>query len=102
MFLNLKAQLWWALRLRFEKTWETKTGKRKHPPEEMISIINHPQLILELSQQRYEFDEGSGRLRMESKKKMKSRGIASPNLADSLVICFSPVIGLDLIMLTQD
>jgi len=102
MFLNLKAQLWWALRLRFEKTWETKTGKRKHPPEEMISIINHPQLILELSQQRYEFDEGSGRLRMESKKKMKARGIASPNLADSLVICFSPVIGLDLIMLTQD
>lgn len=89
MFSNLRAQSYWVLRRRFEKTYEKVNGIRDHPLEELISIPNHSLLIQELSQPKYDYSD-SGKIVIESKKKMKSRSINSPNLADSLAINFSP------------
>jgi hypothetical protein len=72
-FLNLRAELWWLMRDRF------KEGK--------ISILNDSELISELSQPLYFFNE-NGKIKIESKKDMRSRGVKSPNKADSLLLAF--------------
>ena len=85
MFSNLKAELWWKTRRRFEKTYEHVVQGKDHPIEDMISIPNDSQLIAELSQPMYNFTE-SGKIKIESKVRMKSRGIKSPNKADAMML----------------
>lgn len=90
-FANLKAELWWMLRARFEKTYEFRELGIKHPPEDMISIPNHQELIKELSLPLAERTE-TGKVRIESKKAMRARGITkSPDFADSLALTMLPV-----------
>src|SRR5262249_14545217 len=89
LFANLRAELWWLLRRRFEKTYEYVEQGVKHPPEEMVSIPGHPQLIAELSVQRYEREE-TGKIRMVSKARMRAEGIKSPDFADALALSFYP------------
>lgn len=72
-FLNLKAQLWWNIR-------DLINHKK-------ISIINDNQLITELSQPLYFFNE-KGKIQIESKKDMRKRGIQSPNKADAFIMAF--------------
>jgi hypothetical protein len=86
-FKNLRAEIWWKARVRFEKAYEFVTQGRQHPREEMISIPNDPQLIAELSVPLVERTE-SGKLQLEAKAKMRKRGIKSPNYADALVLLF--------------
>jgi phage terminase large subunit len=84
-FINVRAELWWKMRVRFEKTFEHRTLGVYHPPEEMISIPNCPELIAELSQPLVEYTE-MGKIQIESKKKMKARGVKSPNYADAAAL----------------
>lgn len=84
-FVNLKAELWWSLRLRFEKTYEYVTQGIHHPPEEMISIPNCPQLIADLSLPLNDRNE-AGKIKIESKDSMKRRGVKSPDFAEALVM----------------
>lgn len=86
-FLNLRAEMWWRLRRRFEKTYEHVTAGVVHPPEEMISIPDHSQLIAELSQPLSERTE-SGKIKLESKPDMRRRGVKSPDFADALAHAF--------------
>lgn len=86
-FLNVRAEGWWLLRARFEKSYEYVTQGRPHPPEDMISIPNHPQLIAELSQPLHEHAH-TGKIKIESKDDMRKRGVSSPDFADALVLCF--------------
>lgn len=88
LFVNRRAEEWWRLRARFEKAYEYREQGIIHPPDEMISIPNEPQLIAELSAPVYETRE-TGKKQMESKKAMRSRGVSSPDFADSLVLCFT-------------
>lgn len=88
IFLNLKAELWWKLRRRFERTYEHVNGIKEWPIDELISIPNHSELISELSRPLFERTE-NGKLKIEAKEKMKKRGIASPNLADALILSFA-------------
>lgn len=74
-FRNLKAELWWLMRDRFK--------------DKEISIPNDSQMIGELSQPLYFFNE-TGKIQIESKKDMRKRGIKSPNIADALMLCFAP------------
>jgi len=90
MFLNYRAQMWWLLRRRFEKTWEHVTGKRKYSYEELISIPNDHELIAEISSVTYKHS-GSGKIQIESKKDMARRGVPSPNKGDALAMCYGPV-----------
>jgi len=85
MFLNYRAQLWWEARRRFEKTYEHVNKIKEHDLDELISIPNHPELIAELSQPKFEIGP-SGKIKIESKDHMRARGVKSPNIADALVL----------------
>lgn len=91
-FSNLKAQTWFMVADRFRKTYDALNGE-EYKKDEIISIspniCNLEKLITELTSPRVEYD-GKGRVRVEKKKDMAKRGIKSPNIADSLVMCFAP------------
>jgi hypothetical protein len=86
-FLNLRAELWWKLRGRFEKAFEFKEHGTAHPPDEMISIPNHPELIADLSMPLY-FRTETGKIKLESKEAMRRRGVKSPDYGDALALAF--------------
>lgn len=94
MFSGSKAQAWWILRDRFHNTYKAVVEKKSIPESRLISLPSTLRLcndlVSELSRPKREDDE-AGKVRVESKKKMKKRGIKSPNLADALVMCFAPV-----------
>lgn len=92
-FANLKAQSWWWLRMRFQETFRAISG-RDYDPDMLISIssadINSKELALlttELSQPTYT-KNGVGKLLVNK----QPDGTASPNRADSVMICFNPQI----------
>jgi phage terminase large subunit len=86
-FRNLRAEMWWNLRVRFERAYEFREQGISHPFEDMISIPNHPQLIAELSTVLVEHSE-TGKIQLESKKAMKNRGVKSPDFGDALALAF--------------
>ncbi|CAK7192260.1 hypothetical protein COMNV_00451 [Commensalibacter sp. Nvir] len=99
MFLNLKAQTWWKVRDRFEFTY--RLIQQKHAGEDvhitpamedsLISISSQIKeldyLCAELSRPQVDYTE-NGKVKVESKKDLKKRGIPSPNLADAFVMAF--------------
>jgi phage terminase large subunit len=90
-FSNLKSQGWWALRLRFERTYRMLTEKGvSFPPDQLISIDsaipNYQSLIRELSQP---VIKKSGDLKLLVDK--KPEGAKSPNKADAVMMCYFPV-----------
>jgi len=91
-FLNLKAQSWWALRLRFEATYRAVVKGMEIDPETMISIDpnieNLGALTMELAQPTYKKNE-TGKLVVNK----TPEGAASPNLADAVMIAFNPTAG---------
>jgi phage terminase large subunit len=70
-FERLRDELWWALREDFQ------LGN--------ISIPDDEELIFELSNVKFRV-ESNGKIKVESKKEMRARGVASPNKADALVL----------------
>lgn len=90
MFINLRAELYWKLRARFEKAYEYRQylagaeDGAMHPAEEMISIPNHANLIAELSQP-LAMRTNTGKIKIESKQDMAKRGVESPDHADALM-----------------
>lgn len=89
-FSNLKAQAWWNLRIRFEKTYKAVIEGAKYPINEMISIPssleNLHQIEAELSQATQKVSLTTGKMVVDK----KPDGGISPNLADSIVGCYSP------------
>jgi hypothetical protein len=85
-FANKRAERWFSLRKRFERTYEHRTGIRQWPLETLISIPNDLKLKTQLSQPKA---KPGSRMGVESKKEMKTRGVPSPDRADALVYCFS-------------
>lgn len=70
-FCLLRDELWWMLRELFR--------------EGLIDIPYDRDLISELSNIKYTSDE-RGRIKVESKKQIKGRGLASPDSADAIVV----------------
>jgi phage terminase large subunit len=97
MFSDIKAQAWWLVADRFKATYDAVNGKA-YDPEKIVSIDTSisclDQLCGELGQPRREFV--NGKVKVESKKDMKKRGIPSPNLADAFIMSFAPEGGFDL------
>lgn len=93
-FANLKAQAWWLAADRFRNTYEAVTKGRKFPADQMISLSSDidsrllERLIDELSTPKRDFDL-SGKVKVESKKDLAKREVASPNIADSFIIACS-------------
>lgn len=89
-FHNYRAEIWWLLRTRFERTWEHVVKGIDHPPEDMISIPNHSQLIMELSTPKRKYTDRM-KIKIESKDEMRQRGVKSPDFADMVAMLFAPV-----------
>lgn len=93
MFSNIKAQAWWLLADRFRNTFNAIRNGEKFPADEMVSIASETphlnQLIDELSTPLRDYD-ANGRVKVESKKDLAKREVASPNLADAIVMAFAP------------
>ena len=89
-FANAKAQAWWALRMRFLRTYRAvKLGHPIGDPDSLISISSKiPQLTklcMELSQPTYS-ENGAGKLLIDK----APDGAKSPNLADAVMIVYAP------------
>ncbi len=92
-FENLKVQTWWSVADRFRNTFNAITKGHEFNNSELISISsdmpNLQNLITELSTPNKKFSK-SGKVMVETKEQLSARGIASPNDADSFVMCYAP------------
>ena len=90
-FANLKAQAWWLTADRFRNTYLAVTKGRQFAADDMISLSSEcdprmlDKLIDELSTPKRDFD-AAGKVKVESKKDLAKRDVASPNIADSFII----------------
>ncbi len=91
-FANLKAELWWGLRLRFWNAWLVFQGDESADPNKAISIPDDHRLISQLSTPKMQANE-RGLLLVESKIRLAKRGIASPDRADAVVLACADVVG---------
>lgn len=93
MFANIKAQAWWLVADRFRNTYNAVRHGHKFPEDQMISLASDmpylDQLIDELATPKRDYDN-NGRVKVESKKDLAKREVASPNLADAFVMAFAP------------
>ncbi|MGL5147604.1 MAG: phage terminase large subunit [Plesiomonas shigelloides] len=94
-FANLKAQTWWLTADRFRNTFLAVSKGRSFPADQMISLDSSridakllDKLVDELSTPMRDFDN-AGKVKVESKKDLAKREIASPNVADSFIIANS-------------
>jgi hypothetical protein len=89
-FMNLKAQAWWNLRRRFERTHRAITEGVKYPVDDMISI---PSTLPKLRTLQKELSQPTSKKSTTMKLLVdkKPEGTKSPNIADALVMCFFPV-----------
>lgn len=87
-FENFKAQSWWSLRFRFQETWRAIQGM-PCKADNIISIAKdfpeRARLCVELSQPIYGLSK-SGKILIDK----APEGVASPNLADAVMMVFSP------------
>lgn len=95
MFANLKAQAWWDVARRLKNVKDAIDNGTVYDPSDLISISSDigderiEQLKTELSTPRQDRDS-AGKVKVESKKDLAKRGIASPNVADAAIMSLSP------------
>lgn len=93
MFSNIKAQAWWMLADRFRNTYNAVRKGEQFPVEDMISLssdLPHLELLIdELCTPKRDYD-ANGRVKVESKKDLAKRDVASPNVADAIVMAYAP------------
>jgi phage terminase large subunit len=89
-YANLKAQAWWQLRLRFERTHKAIHNGETYDPAELISL---PSTLAGLQKLRKELSQPTrgktGALKMLVNK--TPEGTRSPNMADAVVMAFWPL-----------
>lgn len=92
-FRNRRAQFWWYLRDRFEKTYRAVVKGEYIDPEELISLSSDIKCLNKLKSELVKVQRkriaGSRLIQLISKEEMKAKGIPSPNLADALVMAFA-------------
>jgi len=91
-FANYRAQTAYSLRRRFERTFEAIEHGVYQDPDTLISISSQCEgvtnLIAELSRPQRKY-RGNGKILVESKPEMRSRGVSSPNLWDAANMAFA-------------
>lgn len=100
LFANARAESWWKIRARLEKTWEVMEGIADHPPAECLELPpGEFGLAAQLSGPRYHL-RLDDKIVLESKLDMKRRGVPSPDEADALtmadmadLVAVAPMIG---------
>lgn len=90
-FSNSKAQEWWSVADMFRETYNAVVKGKEYDPSKIISISSEckhlSQLKRELSTPRRDFDT-AGKVKVESKKDLAARDVASPNLADAFIMAY--------------
>lgn len=93
-FANAKAEAWWLMRDRFRSTYEHvrflkgEEGGLEHPLDELVSLpVKATQLVVELSTPKW-FRNEAGKIILETKQQLATRGVASPDFADALALTF--------------
>lgn len=89
-FQNAKAQGWWELRVRAQRTFRAVNGQDKdYDPDDLLCIDSSMQelgaLLGELSRPTYTIN-GTGKILVDK----SPDGAPSPNLADAVMILFAP------------
>jgi hypothetical protein len=88
-YANLKAQAWWSLRQRFERTYRAVVEGAEYASDDMISL---PSTLPNLATVRKELSQATrgstGALKLVVNK--SPEGTKSPNLADAIVMAFWP------------
>lgn len=88
-FKNAKAQGWWELRVRFQRTFRAVTEGHKYDPADLISLSSRMprvgELCAQLSQPTYSLN-GAGQIVIDK----QPEGAKSPNDADAVMILFAP------------
>lgn len=100
MFGNLKAELWWLARVAFQRTWQhvlflegksEEQGAKQHRLSEMIALpsgdVQSDTMAAQLSLVRY-FKNEKGKIVIETKKQLETRGVKSPDHAEAFVLTF--------------
>lgn len=94
-FLNLRAEWWYRVALRFRWTFESlealsdpSSEAIQRPDEDLIAILPDDELITQLSAPRWEYTS-NGRVKLEGKASMRRRGIKSPDRADACVYAYN-------------
>jgi phage terminase large subunit len=89
-YANLKAQAWWELRRRFERSHKAVTEGERHDPATLISL---PSTLPNLQKLRKELSQATrgktGALKMVVNK--TPEGTRSPNMADAVVMVYWPL-----------
>lgn len=89
-YANLKAQGWWQLRLRFERTHKAVKHGERHDPATLISLSSALANLQKLRKELSQATRGkTGALKMLVNK--TPEGTRSPNMADAVVMCFWPL-----------
>jgi len=96
-FANLKAEIWWVLRHRFQASYELwlwatdQDGGVQHDLDEVLFLpAGCEQLKKELVGPTWH-EKPNGKVAIESKDDLKKRGVASPDEADTLALTFVPI-----------
>lgn len=91
---NLKAQGWWQLRLRFERTWRAKNDPTfTWEPEQLISLPSSLPLIRKIQKELSQATVSTN-TRMKLIVDKSPEGTRSPNLADAIMMMFWPLKGV--------
>ena len=89
---NLKAQAWWNLRLRFERTWRAINEPGfTWKPDQLISLPSSLPLLRSLQKELSQATASSSTKSMKLVIDKTPEGTRSPNLADAVVMAFWPV-----------
>jgi phage terminase large subunit len=89
-YKNLKAQAWWELRRRFERTHKAVTESERHDPATMISLPSNLPNLQKLRKELSQATSGkTSALKMVVNK--TPDGTRSPNMADAVVMAFWPL-----------
>ncbi|MGL6348268.1 MAG: hypothetical protein ACRC2U_00105, partial [Aeromonas sp.] len=88
-FANLKAQAWWQLRMRFERTHKAVTQGEAYSPDDLISLPSDMPGLHSLRKELSQATRGkTGALKLIVNK--TPDGTKSPNMADAVVMAFWP------------
>jgi len=93
-FVNLKAEIWWTVRERLQKTFEhwmalEGQGGQLYKLDELLFLADDPKVNGQLPLPGYTYLD-SGKIQIERKTRMQARGVASPDHADALVLSLAP------------
>lgn len=90
-FANLRAELWWNMYLRAEASYRRVVKGEDVPLADCLAIPNDPVLKAQLCAPKKEFraSKQGTRVAIESKEKMKRRGVDSPDRANGVMLAFA-------------